>query len=205
MGLAAVVIEEHAGRAVHLRDDDALGAVDDEGAVRGHERHVAHIDVLLLDVLDRAGAGLLIDIEHDEPERHLERRGEGHAALLTLVHVVFRHLEGITDEFELGALAEIADREHRAEHRLQALVGAAALGLVDHEELVVGLLLHLDEVRHLGHFMDAAEHFPQTLMPTRHRLLRHGGPFAPLSLGLAVKTAHRKLPFTGGSGEPSLH
>src|SRR6185295_13379326 len=35
--LALVVIEEHAGRTVHLRDDDALGAVDDEGAVVGHE------------------------------------------------------------------------------------------------------------------------------------------------------------------------
>ena len=34
MGLALVVVEEHARRAVHLRDDDALGAVDDEGAVR---------------------------------------------------------------------------------------------------------------------------------------------------------------------------
>ena len=76
MGLAAVVVEEHAGRAVHLRDDDALGAVDDEGAVHRHERHVAHIDVLLLDVLDRAGAGLLVDIEHDQAQRHLERRGD---------------------------------------------------------------------------------------------------------------------------------
>jgi DNA-directed RNA polymerase beta subunit len=33
VGLALVVVEEHARRAVHLRDDDALGAVDDEGAV----------------------------------------------------------------------------------------------------------------------------------------------------------------------------
>jgi hypothetical protein len=31
MGLALVVVEEHAGRAVHLADDHALGAVDDEG------------------------------------------------------------------------------------------------------------------------------------------------------------------------------
>ena len=53
MGLALVVIEEHAGRAMHLRDDDALGAVDDERAVVGHERDVAHVDILLLDVLDR--------------------------------------------------------------------------------------------------------------------------------------------------------
>ena len=50
--LAAVVVEEHARAAVHLRDDDALGAVDDEGAVVRHERHVAHVDILLLDVAD---------------------------------------------------------------------------------------------------------------------------------------------------------
>ncbi len=72
MGLALVVIEEHARRAVHLRDDDALGAVDDEGAVRRHERDVAHVDVLLLDVLDGARARLLIDIEHDQAQRHLQ-------------------------------------------------------------------------------------------------------------------------------------
>ena len=155
MGLAAVVVEEYAGRAMHLRDDDALGAVDDEGAVHRHERHVAHIDVLLLDVLDRAGAGLLVDIEHDQTKRHLERRREGHAALLALVDIVFRRLERIAHKFELGALAEILDREHRAEHSLQALVEASALGLLDHQELIVGLLLNLDEVRHLGNFMDA--------------------------------------------------
>ncbi len=167
VGLAAVVVEEHARAAVHLRDDDALGAVDDEGAVRRHERHVAHIDVLLLDVLDRAGAGLLVDVEHDEAERHLERGGEGHAALLALVDVVFRRLEGVADEFELGALAEVADRKHRAEHGLEPLVQAPALGLLHHQELIVGLLLNLDEVRHLGHFVDSAEHLPQTLMTVR--------------------------------------
>jgi hypothetical protein len=66
----------------------------------GHERHVAHVDVLLLDVLDRLGAGLLVDIEHDQAQRHLERRGIGHAALAALVDVVFRRLELVADEFE---------------------------------------------------------------------------------------------------------
>ena len=150
---------------MHLRDDDALGAVDDEGAVHGHERHVAHIDVLLLDVLDRAGAGLLVHIEHDEAQRDLERRGKGHAPLLALVDVVFRLLEGVAHELELGALAEVPNGEHRAEHGLEALVWTAAFRLVHHQKLIVGLLLHLDEVGHLGHFMDAAEHFPQPLTP----------------------------------------
>ena len=30
----------------------------------GHQRHVAHVDVLFLDVADRARAGVLVDIPH---------------------------------------------------------------------------------------------------------------------------------------------
>ncbi len=92
------------GLTVHLGDDHALGAVDDEGAVLGHERDVAHIDVLFLDVLDRLGAGFLVDIEHDEAQRHLERRGIGHGALLALLDVVFRILEMVIDIFEQRGL-----------------------------------------------------------------------------------------------------
>ena len=171
MGLALVVIEEHAGRAMHLRNDDALGAVDDEGAVVGHERNVAHVDILLLDVLDRLGAGLFVDIEHDQAQRHLERRGVGHAALAALVDVVFRRLEFVFDEFEHRGRGEVRNREHRLEHRLQALVGPAALRLHHQQELVVGRLLNLNEVRHLRDFLDFSEKLPNAL-PTDKRL-RH--------------------------------
>ena len=157
MGLALVVVEEDARRAVHLRDDDALGAVDDERAVHRHERHLAHVDFLLLDVLDRLGAGLLVDIEHDQAERHLERRRIGHAALAALVDVVLRRIEVVADELEQRRVGEVGDREHRLEHRLQALVGPPALRLLHQQELVVGRLLNLDEVRHLRHFPDGAE------------------------------------------------
>jgi hypothetical protein len=137
MGLALVVVEEHARRAVHLRDDDALGPVDDEGAVLRHQGHVAHVDVLLLDVLDRLGAGIGIDIEHDQPQRHLERRGEGDAALAAFVDVVLRLLERVLHEFEERGRGEVGDREDGLEDRLQALVAAPTLGLVHHQELVV--------------------------------------------------------------------
>ena len=90
--LALVMVEEDARRTVHLRDDDALGAVDDEGAVRRHERHVAHVDVLLLDVLDRLRAGILVHIEHDQAQRHLERRRVGQVALAAFVDVELRQL-----------------------------------------------------------------------------------------------------------------
>ena len=124
VGLALVVVEEHAGAAVHLRDDDPLGAVDDERAVARHQRHVAHIDVLLLDVADRAHAGVLVDVPDEQAQRHLERRGKGDAALLAFVDVVFRRLELIAHEIELRALGEIADREDRLEDLLQPDIDA---------------------------------------------------------------------------------
>ncbi len=51
-----------AGRAVQLADDYALGTIDDERAVLGHQRDIAEEDFLLLDVADifRAGIGILV-------------------------------------------------------------------------------------------------------------------------------------------------
>src|SRR5262245_3861777 len=171
MGLALVVVEEHAGRAMHLRYDHPLGAVDDEGAVVGHERDVAHVDILLLDVFHRLGAGLLVDIEHDEAQRHFERRGIGHAALAALVDVVFRGLEFVLDDFEHRRVGKIRDWEHRLEYGLQALVGAAADRLLHQQELVVRRLLNLDEVRHLCDFLDFPEKLANALATCKR--LRH--------------------------------
>ena len=157
MGLALVMVEEDARRTVHLADDDALGAVDDEGAVVGHEGDVAHIDILLLDVLDRLGASFLVHIEHDEAQRHLQRRGIGHGALLALLDVVFGLLEMVIHIFEQRGFTEVADREDLAEDRFQTFVLAPLSRLHELEKLVIGGLLNLDEVRHLRDFDDFAE------------------------------------------------
>ena len=76
------------GRAVELADDDALGAVDDEGPVLGHQRDVAEVDLLLLDVADGLGAGLRVLVPDHEADRDLQGNREGHAPLLALVDVV---------------------------------------------------------------------------------------------------------------------
>ncbi len=183
MALSLVVIEEHARRTVHLRDDDALGAVDDEGAVRRHERHVAHVDVLLLDVLDGLGLRLRVDVEHDQPQRHLERGGESHAALAALVDVVLGRLVFVLDELEMRCIGEILDRKHRLEHRLQALGRTAALRRVHEEKLVVRRLLHLDQVRHLADFPDVPEDFANAL--AAGECLRHVVPRANARLAIA--------------------
>ena len=70
MRLALVMVEKDPRAAVHLRDDHPLGAVDD--------------------VADRARSGVLVDIPDDEPQRDLERRGKGDAALLAFIDLVFR-------------------------------------------------------------------------------------------------------------------
>src|SRR6202158_2222364 len=75
---------------MELADDDALGAVDDERAVLGHQRDVAEVDLLLLDVADGLDAGLRVLVPDHEADRHLQRHGVGHAALLTLVDVVLQ-------------------------------------------------------------------------------------------------------------------
>src|SRR5690606_41661029 len=68
------MVEEHTRRTVHLRHNNALGPVDEEGAVLGHERHVAHVDILLLDIEHRAGVGFAVDFEDDQAQRDLQDR-----------------------------------------------------------------------------------------------------------------------------------
>ena len=171
MGLALVVVEEHAGRAMHLRDDHPLGTVDHEGAVVGHERDIAHVDILLLDVLDRLGAGFLVDIENDQAQGHLERRGIGHPALAALVDVVFWRFELVFHEFEHRRIGEVGDREHRLEHRLQPLIGPPADRFFHQEELIIRCLLNLDEVRHFRDFLDFPEKLANALATGKR--LRH--------------------------------
>ncbi len=155
--LALVVVEEHAGRAVHLADDDAFGAIDDERAVVGHQRHVAHVDGLFLDVADRAGAGVLIHVPYDQAQDDLQRGGIGHAALDAFLDVVFRLLELVGDEFQAAAAREIIDREDRLEDFLQPGMQPAVGRDVHLQERLIAGALHVDKVRHRRHFGDSPE------------------------------------------------
>ena len=103
VGLAAVVVEEHARRTVQLRDDDALGAVDDEGAVVGHERDLAHVDLLLLHVLDGLGRRLAV-VDH-QAHGHAQRGAVAEAAVAALALVERRLAELVADVFQRGVAA----------------------------------------------------------------------------------------------------
>ena len=83
-------LEEDAGGTVQLADDDALGAVDDEGAVGGHQRNVAEEHLLLFHVADGAVARLRVLVEDGQAHGDLERSGIGHATLFAFGHVVLQ-------------------------------------------------------------------------------------------------------------------
>jgi len=100
-GLVRGALEVGARGADQLGDDDALGAVDDERAVAGHQREVAHEDGLLLDLAGRVVHELGLDVQ---------RGGEGRVAILALL---LRHLRvgelGLGEGQGHGAL-EVLDR-----------------------------------------------------------------------------------------------
>jgi hypothetical protein len=122
---------------VHLGHDHALGAVDDERAVGRHQGHVAHEDVLFLDVLDGLRAGVLVDIEHDQPQRHLQRRGVGQVALLALLHVELGRFELVFHELQNGGFVEVLDREHRLEDAHDAFAVGRGQGVAGIQEQIV--------------------------------------------------------------------
>ena len=99
--LIALGGEVDAGRTDELRDDDALGAVDDEGPARGHEREVAHEDLLLFDF-----ARLAID----EADLGEQRSLVGNVLFLAFVDRVLRVAELMGAEFDEHVLRGALDR-----------------------------------------------------------------------------------------------
>ena len=211
-------LEEHARRAVQLRHDHALGAVDDERSVVRHQRDFAEEDFLLLDVPDALLPRLRVLGIHRQPDGDFQRRRVRHAALLALQHVVFQlqahrvaalvaerdHVlveraamvaedvarvervgadggaaipaggaqvvqplqvaalalpvaDGIVHEFQVADAAEVRNREHRVEHRLQTDVLALVGQKIHLQKTLVGRLLNLNQVRNRNGGLDLGE------------------------------------------------
>ncbi len=161
MGFATVMIKQHTGRTVHLRHDHTFRAVDDESAVARHQGHVAHVNVLLLDIEHGAGFSFLIHFEHDEAQRHLHRSGIGNAALAAFGGVIFRRLKLVIHEIEFGGPGKIADREDAAERLFEA--GDIVDAGVRAQELLIAFALNLNQIGHLHGFVDVTKNLADAL------------------------------------------
>ena len=147
MGLAAVMLKEHAGRTVQLRNDDALGTVDDEGARGGHERNFAHVHFLLLHFLDLFGARLTV--ENHQTHLGAQGAGKGQAALLAFLDVKSGFAKLVLDKFQTRIAGVGNDREDGVECGLEALDTTLHGRQVDLQELGVRLKLGGQQERYV--------------------------------------------------------
>jgi hypothetical protein len=99
-GLVGLLLEDDAGRADQLGGDHALGAVDDEGALVGHDREVAHEDRLGLDLAGGSVLELGLDVE---------LAGVGVVSLPALLDRMLGLLEAVLPEGERHLAGEVLD------------------------------------------------------------------------------------------------
>ena len=158
----AVMVKKNARRTVHLRNDNALCTVDEEGAVMRHERHVAHVYVLLLNIEDRTRFGVRVNLKHDEAQCHLHLCGIGNSALTAFFNVIFGIFEFVMDEVEFRRSGKILNRENAAQRFFEA--GYITNGRVRAQELLIAFALNLDQVGHVDNFVDVTEDFADTLL-----------------------------------------
>ena len=129
------LFEADARGAVELGDDDALGAVDDEGAAVGDHRDLAHQDLFVLE------GALLTEAEL---EHHRDRVGRAFADALEF-GLLGQH-QAVLEVLETEVAVVALHREGLAEDRVEADVLAGGRGLVQLQEIVEREDLVLDQV-----------------------------------------------------------
>ena len=165
MRFAPVMVKKDTRAAMHLGNNNTFRAIDDEGTVVGHERHIAHVDILFLDVAHRTAAGFLIHIPNDQAQPHLERRGIGQPALDAFLNIIFRIFEFVLHELQATTPGEIINRKDRTEHFLQTRDGARIRKHFHLQEAFIGCALHINKVRHRRHFWQTPEALADPLTP----------------------------------------
>ena len=191
MGLALVVLEEHARRTVELGHDDPFGAVDDQGAGVGHERDLAHVHLLLAEVPHAALLARAFLVEQREPQAHAERRRVGETPNLALLHVEDRVLEAILQELKLGIARVALDRKHRLEGGLQPDPPALGGRDVRLQEVPVRVELRREEERNLEDARALAEVVADALLFGEGIGRLHGDPVLLSRIGLACSLLAR--------------
>ena len=145
VGLIDLVTIVHAGAADNLGDDYALRAVNDKGAPLGHQREIAHEDLLLLDLAR-------LFVQQTDPD--LDGLGIRRVALFALFDgVLCLVLHGVVQEGELQIAGVVGDRRYILEYLLQAFF----------QEPVVGVALDLQQIGHVDNLLVLCITAPQSL------------------------------------------
>ncbi len=154
-GLVAGLVEVDTRRPDELGHDDTLGAVDDERALLGHHREVAHEHRLALDL-----AGVVVD----ELGRDEQRSRVRHVLVFALVDRGLDLVESRVGERQRHRSGEVLDRRQLGQHLFEATDGVdvaagggdltPALGA---DQPFEGLGLHLEQPRNLERLTELGE------------------------------------------------
>ena len=168
-------VKIRAGRANQLAHDHALGAVDDKGAMFGHEREIAHEHVRFLDF-----AGFPVF----QANEYFQRGRVGQVPFLAPLHGIFgRAVQRVIDKLQHQIFAIIGDGGHIGQNLFQ----------IFRQEPFIRVLLNLDQVWHVQNLVDAREAHPFAQLP--HLDLVHHKSYHPF-----IPAHHRKshkCPFPG--------
>ena len=130
---------ENAGRTDQLADDGALCTVDHKGAGIGHQREIAHEDLLILHL-----TGLLVQ----QTGGDAQGSRIGHVALFALLDAVLRLLvQAEVHKAQCQIAGVVLNGADVVEDLFQAFV----------QEPLIRVLLNLDQVRHTDDFVDVGE------------------------------------------------
>jgi hypothetical protein len=151
------MVDEDARAAVQLADHHPFGAVDDKGAPRGHKGQGSEIDLLLLDVADGLGLGLLVHVKDHQADRELEGGLVGHAPGQALLHIILGLAELVADILQRGGAGKVLDGKDALENPLQPQILTLRWRDIRLQKPLIRLFLHVDQVGDVDDFLDLAE------------------------------------------------
>ena len=162
VGLAAVMLENDAGRTLELVDDDTLRAVDDERALFGHQRQRAEVDILFLAVAEGAVARALFHIVHVKADLDADRCLVGQPLGNAFRLIVLGFADFIAQVFKACGAVEILNGKDGTEHSFQSHLGVAILAAFLQED-IVRVHLKVEQVRYGERHLDFSELLCQLL------------------------------------------
>ncbi len=147
---------------MQLGNDDPFGAIDDKGAVLGHERDFAHVNFLLLDVLD----GLLarLPVVNNQPHLNPQRNRVGDPTQLTFIHIEWRFAEFIGNVFQGGVARVAGDRKDRLKGCMQAFFQPLGRRDLSLQETAVGVHLDGEQIGNFHHPPEIPEFLADALL-----------------------------------------
>ncbi len=158
VGLAAVMLKNDARGTLQLVDNDTLRAIDDERAFFGHQGQCSKIDVLLLDVPDGTGSGILVSIINNQAHFDAHGRLIGQALGNALRLIVLGLLDLVVYKFQAGRLVEILNGKYCMENPFKTFFLVALLvGHAFLKKLAVGINLQIKQMGNWVGCLDFAE------------------------------------------------